>query len=201
MSDPFRQNDISPRRQAFDRAFLRAVARAQIGLALHWLFLLNAASALYVGLAFLAPVLMALGWEAAGRSLFDAYSVACHQYPQRSFFVVGHQVAFCQRDVATFTAIFIAGLVYSRLRREVRPLRWWLYVLLVAPMGIDGLTQLAGWRESTWELRTATGALFGLATVWLLYPYIERTMDEMLNEAIAALAREGGSGRPQLGGG
>ena len=38
------------------------------------------------------------------------------------------------------------------------------YLLLIAPMAIDGLTQLVGWRESNWELRTLTGALFGLAS-------------------------------------
>ena len=43
-------------------------------------------------------------------------------------------------------------------------------MLLVAPMAVDGLTQLGGWRESIWELRLATGVLFGLASAWLLYP-------------------------------
>jgi uncharacterized membrane protein len=40
-------------------------------------------------------------------------------------------------------------------------------------MGIDGLTQLPGWRESTWELRTITGLLFGAANVWLLFPRVD----------------------------
>ncbi len=35
---------------------------------------------------------------------------------------------------------------------------------------LDGLTQLVGWRESTWELRIATGVLFGIASGWFLYP-------------------------------
>lgn len=170
-------------------------------MARHWLFLLNTAAALYVGFAFLAPVLMALGAEAAGRFIFDAYAIACHQLPERSYFIFGHQVAFCQRDVAIYISVFVAGLVYARVRTRLPRLPWRLYALLIAPLAIDGTVQLLGWRESTWELRTVTGALFGLATVWLLYPYIERTMVDLQAESLEAFAGHGGPDGRQQGGG
>jgi uncharacterized membrane protein len=47
-------------------------------------------------------------------------------------------------------------------------------------MALDGLTQLAGWRESTWELRLATGLLFGVASGWLLYPRFEQSFRRSL---------------------
>jgi hypothetical protein len=37
----------------------------------------------------------------------------------------------------------------------------------------NGLTQLLGWRESTWGLRVATGLLFGLASAWLALPRLD----------------------------
>jgi uncharacterized membrane protein len=46
-------------------------------------------------------------------------------------------------------------------------------------MAIDGITQLFGLRESNWQLRTITGALFGLASVWLAYPYLEEGMRDI----------------------
>ena len=43
-------------------------------------------------------------------------------------------------------------------------------------MALDGFPQLFGWRESTVELRTLTGALFGLASLWLVYPRLDRVL-------------------------
>jgi uncharacterized membrane protein len=191
---------VSERRLAFNRAALRAIARGQQVAVRHWLFVLNLTAGFYLGLAFLAPALSAAGWTEAGSLLFQAYHLACHQLPGRSFFVFGEQVAFCQRDVAIFGAILLAGLVYAAGRGRLQAPNWRVYGLLVLPMAIDGTTQLLGWRESTWELRVATGVLFGVATVWFLYPYIERTMVDLWSESLDLLARAGDGGRSRQGG-
>jgi uncharacterized membrane protein len=107
---------------------------------------------------------------------------------------VGYKTAFCQRDIAIYGAILLAGLVYGLLRRrwEVRPLPWWAYVGFgIVPMLLDGGYQIlsyalyAFWpdspiapHESTPLMRAVTGGLFGLATVWLAYPYVQETMEE-----------------------
>ncbi len=93
---------------------------------------------------------------------------------------LGWKVALCQRDVAIYTGILVAGMAYALFRRGARPLPWWVFILLALPIAIDGGTQLIGLRESDWLLRTATGALFGMAAVWLLYPYIQEAMAEVL---------------------
>ncbi|MFQ6059050.1 MAG: DUF2085 domain-containing protein [Anaerolineae bacterium] len=181
-------------------------------IARHWLFLINTAVGLFVGLPFLAPLLMAAGYTTPAAFIYFLYRLTCHQLPQRSFFLggpratysfdqisaftgetsfldlthrpithpaLGYQVAFCQRDVAIYGTIFLAGVIFALLRHRLKPLSLKLYLLLIAPMAVDGLTQLLGWRESTWELRTITGALFGLASVWLVYPYLEMGMGEI----------------------
>ena len=63
------------------------------------------------------------------------------------------------------------------------------FAVLVSPMALDGLTQLVGWRESTWELRMATGVLFGLASGWFLYPRLfaaERTLTPQDSKELAS---------------
>lgn len=102
---------------------------------------------------------------------------------QRQFIgneALGFKVAICQRDIAIYAAVLLAGLGYALLRRQLRQLPLWVYLLLLLPIAVDGLTQLVGLRTSNWELRTATGALFGAASVWFAYPYVDDAMQEVL---------------------
>jgi uncharacterized membrane protein len=108
---------------------------------------------------------------------------------------LGYKVAFCQRDTAIYGAIFLFGLLFGVLRRggSVRPLAWWAYILLgLVPMGLDGGYQLLSYAlpvlfpgislqpfETTPLMRVLTGALFGWATVWLAYPYVQESMDDV----------------------
>lgn len=93
---------------------------------------------------------------------------------------IGYQVAVCQRDVAIYGTIFLAGLAFALVRRRVRPLPLKFLLLLSLPMAVDGLLQLVGLYESTWELRLITGFLFGLGAVWFIYPYIDLAMQDVL---------------------
>jgi uncharacterized membrane protein len=121
---------------------------------------------------------MSLGATLPARVIYFGYRFLCHQMPSRSYFIFGYQLAICQRDLAIYTSILLAGLLFALARNRLEPLRWWLYLLLVTPMALDGLSQLLGWRESNWQLRTVVGALFGFANVALVYPFMERGMRE-----------------------
>ncbi|MBI4494503.1 MAG: DUF2085 domain-containing protein [Chloroflexi bacterium] len=174
-------------------------------LARHWLALANAAVGLFVALSFAAPALMAAGFTGAADLLYDLYAYTCHQWPFRSFFLfgpqptysfdtlaglvgerqtyslvgsleLGYKMAFCERDLAIYATILLGGLAFGLLRARARPLGFAAYLVLCLPIALDGFTQLFGWRESTWELRLLTGALFGLASVWLIYPRVDRAL-------------------------
>lgn len=100
--------------------------------------------------------------------------------------VYGSQTAVCHRDIAIYGAVLVAGLVFGLARDRLKPLPFKIFILFLIPIGIDGLTQLFGGilpflpaRESTWLLRTITGALFGIGGVWLAYPYIEQGMRDI----------------------
>jgi uncharacterized membrane protein len=118
-------------------------------------------------------------------------SASTNLLAQRAFFgsvEMGWKVALCQRDVAIYAGVFVSGLLYGLVRDRLRPLPFKVFVVLCIPIAVDGLTQLVGWRESTWLLRTLTGALFGFAAVWLAYPYVEEAMAEVIE---AETARRG----------
>ncbi len=93
---------------------------------------------------------------------------------------IGYKVAICQRDIAIYGAVLLAGLLFGVVRRRLNALTLWLYTLLLLPMALDGGTQLFGLRESNWLLRSLTGAIFGVASIWLAYPYIEDAMQEVI---------------------
>lgn len=164
---------ISERRRAFDRAFLSALAAALQILRRRWLLAVNVAHGTILLGALAAPLMRAAGWRAPGDALFSAYRILCQQNPERSYFLLGHQLALDQRMLAIFAALLLGGIAFAPMRGRLRPLTWRGYALLTVPMAVDGLTQLVGWRQSNWELRTATGLLFGAATVWFAYPRLE----------------------------
>jgi len=105
---------------------------------------------------------------------------------------VGYKIALCQRCMAIHGALLLFGLFYALARQRVRPLPWWAYVGFgLLPMAVDGGCQFLSYAlpfllpsfpitpyETTPLMRTLTGTLFGLATVWLAYPYVQETMEE-----------------------
>lgn len=104
---------------------------------------------------------------------------------------VGYKMALCERDMAIYSAIFLFGVMYAATGRRLKPLHWMMWIVIgVAPIGLDGFSQLFSqmewawlvsflpYRESTPFLRVLTGALFGFATAWFAYPSVEESMAE-----------------------
>lgn len=118
-------------------------------------------------LSVLGPTPLAVG---ISDQVFWFFSVFCHQLPWRSLFFDGVQMPVCARCVSIYMATAI-GLIFFRLKgfgdREFR-MNWILLALLFVPTGIDGLTQLFGWRESTNALRLVTGVPYGLGYAYIL---------------------------------
>ncbi len=146
----------------------------------HWLLIVNVGLGVYVALPVAAPLLKAIGLGVPAQVIYFFYlNFFCHQIFSRHFYLLGNPLAFCQRDLAIYTSMFAGGLLFGLVRRRLPPLPWVAYGILILPMAIDGFTQLFGWRESTWELRLLTGALFGLSSVWLLFPRLNQVLGEI----------------------
>jgi uncharacterized membrane protein/glutaredoxin len=122
--------------------------------------------------------------QASGISETDLYAARAFVGNEE----MGYKVALCERDVAIYGGIFLAGLLFALVRGRLKPLPIALWVIFgIGPIALDGFSQLLSglplapfnWlpiRESTPFLRTLTGALFGVMNVWMAYPYVEETM-------------------------
>ena len=127
--------------------------------------------------------------------------------------IMGYKVALCQRDVAIYGAILFFGIVFVATRRRIKPLPFWLWILIgIIPVGFDGGTQIVSQvlaepvfkflqpvvnflplRESTPFLRTFTGFLFGFTTAWFGYPLVEEAMRDTRSLLVSKVARLEGS--------
>ena len=107
---------------------------------------------------------------------------------------MGYKTTLCQRDIAIYGALFLFGLAFSLSGRKIKPIPWYLWIIIgVGPIGLDGFSQLLSqtglgifaWiplRESTPLFRVVTGALFGLASGWFGFPYLEESVLENRKE-------------------
>jgi uncharacterized membrane protein len=187
---------------------------------------------LFLGIPFLAPVLMEEDHPGPAHVIYSVYSIFCHQLAYRSYFfygeqpyyprelagvpnvltyeqitgdsaldvtyarqftgnnLLGYKVALCERDVAIYASLILAGLIFQLSGKRIKQLPWYFWVILgVLPIALDGGSQLfslgGSWpawfpvRESTPLLRTVTGTLFGLFTGWYVYPVMEESMKEI----------------------
>ena len=182
---------VARRRSPAARGLLIGLNRGILAFARRWLAVTNGLSLALAVLPLLAAWLVGHGHEALAHPIYVAYSATCRQDPGHSFFPWGAQMATCQRETAIYVSMALAGLAFALVRRRLRPLGWLPFGLLIAPMALDGFTQLFGWRESTPELRLLTGALFGLACVWLIYPHLQAGMAEIVATIEARFRRLG----------
>ncbi len=65
----------------------------------HWVATLNILFLVYVGLPLLAPVLMEVGAETPAKFIYAIYRPACHQLPERSFFLFGEQAVYDRSEL------------------------------------------------------------------------------------------------------
>lgn len=238
------------------RALVIGIDRLILAVARHWLLIVNVFLGLYIGLAALAPLLMAIGLTDLGRAIYGIFSFQCHQLPQRSYYLfsaaggiqtysldqvvawgadtsnrftlrvfvgnpqLGFKMAIAHRLTAIHTAMFVGGLLWGLVGRRLPRLSVLGYVLLALPMALDGgshmlseITRL-GLRESNawavwltggffpssfyvgttvgslnWMLRTVTGTLFGLATIWFVFPYLDEGFNDIRRKLEPKLRR------------
>jgi uncharacterized membrane protein len=97
------------------------------------------------------------------------FRVLCHGMPQRSLEAFGTTMPICARCTGIYAGL-LAGILAFRLlpRIDTAVLKVAVFLSMI-PIGIDGLTQLAGLRESNNPLRIATGATVAfICGVWAL---------------------------------
>jgi uncharacterized membrane protein len=81
---------------------------------------------------------------------------------------MGWKVAWSDRMVSLYSSIWFFALLWWPLRRKIKPIPWWIFVLLMTPMAVDGLTHLVsdlaglgqGFRDTNLWLSMLTSGLF-----------------------------------------
>ncbi len=143
-----------------------------------WATIITIVLGLVVLVAVSIPFLSYFGLDAIARPLFFSLHYVCAQIPSHSFYILGHQFGLCARNLSIYTSMFLGSLVFVLSKKRLPGIPWWFWLLMILPMAADGITQMFGLRESTWELRLITGTLFGLGSVWFVLPYIQKTITE-----------------------
>ena len=119
-----------------------------------------------------APLAQANGHPAFASSIYKVFSFVCHQIPERSLRLAGHQFAVCSRCTGLYTGFAVAALSYPlahSLTRTDAPRRRWL-ILAAVPLLIDfSLTYFGVW-SNTHLTRFPTGALLGSVAVFYVMP-------------------------------
>lgn len=119
-----------------------------------------------------APLAQAGGHPQFAARIYQAFSFVCHQLPERSFHLNGHQFAVCSRCTGLYSGFALATLGYPLARslsRTDTPSRLWL-LAAVSPLVFDfSLTYFGIW-ENTPLTRFTTGALLGAVAVFYIMP-------------------------------
>lgn len=144
----------------------------------YWPHILTTILGVVVAAAIAVPVLSYFGLDAIAKPLFFSMHFICAQIPAHSFYIFGHQLGLCARNLSIYASMFIGCLLFTLSKKRLPGLPWWAWAILILPMAWDGVTQMFGWRESSWELRVLTGTLFGLANVMFVLPMIQKTLLE-----------------------
>ena len=119
-----------------------------------------------------APVALAFGHAGFSEIIYQTFSYLCHQIPERSFHLAGHQFAVCSRCTGLYAGFAFATLalpLVRPLKRTDTPHVIWL-LLSAVPLAIDfGLTYFEIWQNNHFT-RVTTGALFGAVAALYVVP-------------------------------
>jgi uncharacterized membrane protein len=126
------------------------------------------------GLIIVAPVAAASGYDEIAGAIYGAFGMLCHQLPERSYFIEGHQLAVCSRCTGLYAGFTFTLLLYpliGSLKKTVAPPRSWL-LLSAVPLLIDVAVNFFGFWHNTHGSRLLTGALPGAVAVFYVMPGI-----------------------------
>jgi len=121
-----------------------------------------------------APLAAASNHQQIAVAIYHSFKTFCHQLPERSFFIVGHQFAVCARCTGLYGGFALLLLLYPLIRSlhstDVPKVKW--LFLAAVPLGIDFSLTLFGIWENTHTSRLLTGMLLGGVTVFYVMPGI-----------------------------
>jgi uncharacterized membrane protein len=119
-----------------------------------------------------APLLLSGGVASFSSPLYTFFSYICHQIPERSLHMLGHQMAVCSRCFGVYFGLLAGMAIYPLWRPvdEIEPIpRFWLFLSLI-PIAIDWSLTMFGVWENTHVSRFLTGLILGAACSTFIVP-------------------------------
>ncbi|HEY0755656.1 MAG TPA: DUF2085 domain-containing protein [Ktedonobacteraceae bacterium] len=158
---------------------VRTLTRVGVFFQEYWVHFIASFFGLICLSAVSVPVLSYFGLDGLAKPMFFALHLICGQIPSHSFYLEGHEVGLCVHCLAIYSAMFASSVIFVLSKKRLAGFPWWLLVLFALPLAYDGFSQMFGLRESTWEIRLLTGALFGIGAAWFALPMIHKGLVEM----------------------
>jgi uncharacterized membrane protein len=129
-------------------------------------------AALSVAAVVVAPMARAGGWPLLSVVIYGAFHAACHQMPERSFYVAGYPLAVCARCFGLYVGALAGLIAYPLVRPMARtdaPWRGWLLIASL-PTTVDFALGLFGVWENTHWSRFSTALVAGAASAFYVVP-------------------------------
>jgi len=92
--------------------------RTSLWISKNYIHVFNLLMLIYVGLPFIAPVLMKNGAELPANVIYRFYSILCHQLPFRSWFLFGEQ-AFYPRELASIPGVITYETINNNTQIDI----------------------------------------------------------------------------------
>lgn len=128
----------------------------------------------WVLLILIPPVAAASDTTSVSSPLYKFFSYICHQMPERSFHVLGHQFGVCSRCFGVYFGVLLGFVIYPLWRPidEIEPLpRFWLFLSLI-PIAVDWSLGIFGIWENTHWSRFITGMILGVSCATYIVPAV-----------------------------
>ncbi|WKZ31267.1 MAG: DUF2085 domain-containing protein [Candidatus Dojkabacteria bacterium] len=128
-------------------------------------------------------------------------------YPYVGNSEMGYKMPLCMRDVPLYLAFLIFGWIYlaiARKKKRVKKFPWWMILLFMMPMAVDGVFQYATEFFLVGQLpeayydnipkRIVTGALFGIGFAMIIIPVLLDSLEMLYNNGEDSKLEKNGSG-------
>ena len=114
---------VPTRGQRIVRSLYRLCKQLGTLLLRYWAHMLTWVLGLIVLIALLISILSYLGLDVMAKPLFFALHAICAQIPSHSFYLFGHQLGLCVRNLFIYGSMFLGGLVFVLSKKTPVPLR------------------------------------------------------------------------------
>lgn len=129
-------------------------------------------TATILSLSALEPICSMNDWQHTAHIVNWPITLICHQSSNRCLEIFGFRLSICARCFAFYSAVFLCSSWYLCFSLPKKILNFKIFILFIAPLVLDGTTQLLELRTSTNILRVITGTAAGFGTTLVILPFL-----------------------------